>query len=89
MTNQHPMLAMIHKMTESKKCDRLDVNDLIDSIAQAKKKKNSIIGAKLFGDIERIIDEDTKAMNSDEQMKKMFDDLDPDKTSSKRIGLLR
>ena len=75
LTNQHPVLSMIKNMTATKKSDRLDIEDLVKSIDNAKKSGLPIINSELFRKIEIVIDEDMNYLESKKQMNEFFDDL--------------
>ena len=86
----HPVLAMIKNMTENKKADRLDVNQLNESIGNAKDSGIPILDPELFNKIEEIINEDMEDMESFEQMQLYFESKDPtdsNKENSKYIDL--
>ena len=76
LTNQHPILSMIKNMTATKKSDRLDIEDLVQSLGNAKESGIPIINSELCNEIEIVIDEDMSSLESNEQMQKFFDDLD-------------
>ena len=76
LIQDHPVLAMITKMTETKKSDRLDVNHLVESVSNAKDSGVPILNTEVFNKIEKIIDDDMYEMNSDIQMNTYFKKLD-------------
>ena len=77
LIQDHPVLAMITNMTENKKSDRLDVNQLNESIGNAKDSRIPVLDPELFNKIEKIINEDMKDMKSFEQMQLYFESKDP------------
>ena len=90
LIQDHPVLAMIKKMTENKKSDRLDVNQLNEIIGNAKDSRIPVLNPELFNKIEKIINEDMKDMKSFAQMKLYFESKDPknpEKENSKYIDL--
>ena len=90
LIQDHPVLAMIKNMTENKKADRLDVNQLNESIGNTKDSGIPILDSELFNRIEEIINEDMKYIESFEQMKRYFeskDPKDPKKENSNYIDL--
>ena len=76
LIKQHPVLSMIKHMSENKKSDRLDVENLAASIENAKESEIPVINSEIFNVIEEMIDEDMEDYGSTEQMKKIFEDLD-------------
>ena len=76
LTNQHPMLAMIKNMTETKKSDRIDIKHLVARVKTAKESEISVINSEIYNIIEEMIDEDMEEYGSTEQMKKIFEDLE-------------
>ena len=76
LTNQHPMLAMIKNMTETKKSDRIDIKHLVARVKTAKESEISVINSEIYNIIEEMIDEDMEDYGSTEQMKKILEDLD-------------
>ena len=66
---------MIKHMSENKKSDRLDVQNLVASIEDAKESEIPIINSEISNIIEEMIDEDMEEYGSTEQMKKIFEDL--------------
>ena len=67
---------MIKHMSENKKSDRLDVENLVTSIENAKESQIPVINSEIFNIIEEMIDEDMGEYGSTEQMKKIFEDLE-------------
>ena len=67
---------MIKHMSENKKSDRLDVENLVASIENAKQSEIPVINSDISNIIEQIIDEDMEEYGSTEQIKKIFEDLD-------------
>ena len=63
-------------MTATKKSDRLDIDDLVQILDNAKESGIPIINSELCNEIEIVIDEDMNDMESNEQMQMFFDDLD-------------
>ena len=76
LIQQHPVLNMIKHMSENKKSDRLDVENLVASIENAKQSEIPVINSDISNIIEQIIDEDMEEYGSTEQMKKIFEDLE-------------
>ena len=76
LIQDHPVLTMIKRMTETKQSDRLDVNHLVESIENAKNSGVLLLNRQVFNEIEKTIDEDMRKMHSDEQMNKYFNELD-------------
>ena len=76
LIEQHPVLSMIKHMSENKKSDRLDVENLAASIENAKESEIPVINSDILNIIEQMIDEDMEEYESTEQMEKIFEDLD-------------
>ena len=71
---QHPVLTMIQKMTTTDQSDRLNVNDLVKSIDNAKLHECPFINKEIFKKIKDHIDLSDES--ADKQLKNYFEHLD-------------
>lgn len=73
---QHPVLTMIEKMTTTDQSDRLNLEDLIKSIDNAKLHESPFINMKIFDAIENHINDDLSENNANMQFEDYFKNLD-------------
>ena len=73
---QHPVLTMIEKMTTTDQSDRLNLDDLIESIDDAKLHECPFINKEIFNKIEHQIDDDLSENSANMQLEDYFKNLD-------------
>ena len=76
LMQQHPVFTMIKKMTATNQSDRLNINDLVQTIDNARSSGIPVQDSDTFNAIENHIDDDIFDMNASEQLKDYLENLD-------------